>query len=129
VVAGDFDGDGIGDLAISHDHRTGAIAIGAPSTTFNGVAAAGAVWVIDPPIGGGLDPASLSPILPQAPLSIGSPQIGEYFGNALAIADFNDDGLEDLAIGAFEYDDGSEGNAGAVQVLYQSDFLFLDGFD
>ena len=50
-------------------------------------------------------------------------------GNDLAIGDFNGDGRDDLAVGAYLYDDGVDTDSGAVQVLYQTDILFKDGFD
>jgi len=43
---------------------------------------------------------------------------GEEFGSALAIGDFNDDGIGDLAIGVEEEDVDEHGSAGAVNVLY-----------
>jgi disulfide bond formation protein DsbB len=44
----------------------------------------------------------------------------DYFGGALAAGDFNGDGFADLAIGAFWEDVGTEGNAGALHILYGS---------
>lgn len=105
------------------------LAVGAPLATINGVDNAGAVWIFDPGNNDRLDTVSARPILPLAPLSIAGPHTNDQFGNELAIGDFNDDGKDDLAIGAYLYDDGANADAGAVQVLYQSDFLFVDGFD
>jgi hypothetical protein len=47
----------------------------------------------------------------------------------MAIGDFNGDGMNDLVIGANEHDDGGDANTGGGQVLYQSEFIFEDGFD
>jgi hypothetical protein len=105
------------------------LAIGAPLAMVDGVDHAGAVWVIEAVWGGRLDASTAKAFLPRAPLRIGPPQANMQFGNALAIGDFNDDSRRDLAIGAYLYDEDVGIDAGAVQVLYQSDFLFVDGFD
>ena len=106
------------------------LAVGAPFATINGVASAGMVWTFDSGNDDeGLLVASARPILPLAPLEIGEPHENDQFGSALAIGDFNDDGRSDLAIGAYIYDDGGATDSGAVQVLYQTDILFRDGFD
>jgi hypothetical protein len=55
--------------------------------------------------------------------------VNDQFGNSLAIGDFNDDGRQDLAIGVYLYDDGGDTDSGAVQVVYQTDILFKNGFD
>ena len=47
----------------------------------------------------------------------------------MAIGDFNGDGLNDLAIGAYEHDDGGDADTGGGAVLYQSEFIFRDGFE
>jgi hypothetical protein len=50
-----------------------------------------------------------------------SPEEGDWFGSALAAADFNADGYDDLAIGVHTEDIWSSGtreNAGAVHVLF-----------
>ena len=46
-----------------------------------------------------------------------------------AIGDFNGDGQNDLAIGAYQHDDGGDANTGGGAVLYQSEFIFRDGFE
>jgi hypothetical protein len=104
------------------------LAIGAPFATVAGLAGAGAVWVIDAPVDR-LEPGTAHAIVANASLEIGAPHENDQFGNALAIGDFNDDALADLAIGVYLYDDGSDTDAGAVQLLYQSDFIFLGVFD
>ncbi len=106
------------------------LAIGAPFTDVDGVDAAGAVWLVMPRLGEhSLDPATIRPILPKAPLRIAGPHANEQFGAALAVGDFNDDSRADLAIGAYLYDDAGANDAGAVQLLYQSDYLFVDPFE
>lgn len=105
------------------------LAIGAPMTAVDGLANAGAVWIVRPQTAlGPLDPGTLRPILPRAPLRIGGPHANDQFGSALAIGDFNDDSRRDLAIGAYLYDDEGT-DAGAVQLLYQGDYLFVDPFE
>jgi hypothetical protein len=104
------------------------LAIAAPFAAVNGVDEAGVVWVIDADNEGLLE-AEPRPILPLAPLKIDGPHQNDQFGNAMAIGDFNGDGGADIAIGAYLYDDGTDADAGAVQVLYQSDILLKDGFE
>jgi len=106
------------------------LAVAAPFATINGAANAGMVWIFD----SGSDDQGLllttpQPILPLPPLKIAGPHENDQFGNDMAIGDFNDDGRADLAIGAYLYDDGVDADSGAVQVLYQSELLFRDGFD
>ena len=105
------------------------LTVSAPLAIVNGVDAAGAAWVFDSRLFNRLNIEPARPILPLAPLEIGGPHENDQFGNDLAIGDFNDDGSADLAIGVYLHDDGGETNAGAVQVLYQSDFIFLHGFE
>jgi hypothetical protein len=110
MAAGDFDADGRADLAV-----------GAPGETVSSQADAGLVNVLYG-TGWGLqaatpnddkwtqDSTDLEDVVEAADL----------FGAALSAADFNDDGLIDLAIGApGENVQGSQG-AGAVNVLYGS---------
>lgn len=51
----------------------------------------------------------------------GSPEAEAQFGRALAAGDFNNDGVEDLAIGSPFADVGSIDAAGSVTVLYGTD--------
>jgi hypothetical protein len=107
VSAGDFDGDGYGDVAIS--------AVGARA---GGAKVAGSVTVI---MGGvdGLD-LSRSTRFSQAGAIAGRPANGDSFGRSLAVGDFDGDGFDDLAIGVPGERVRRQSAAGAVNILYGS---------
>jgi hypothetical protein len=100
VARGDFNGDGIFDLAV-----------GAPGETVGSAVNAGAVNVLNGS-SGGLTGGSLF-TQPNA-------EAGDLFGFSLAAGDFNGDGVFDLAVGVPGENVGSVGNAGAVTVLFGS---------
>ena len=52
----------------------------------------------------------------------GESETGDFFGNAVAAGDFNDDGFFDLAVGAPWEDVGNIENAGAANVFYGTEF-------
>ncbi|WP_433221894.1 hypothetical protein ACQP00_21975 [Dactylosporangium sp. CS-047395] len=100
-VEGDFNGDGVRDIAI-----------GDPKAPYNGQINAGAVQIIN----GG---TGVVTTLVQG--SGGVPvtrEGGDEFGRTLAVYDANRDGCADLAVGAPTEDVGTTTDAGAVYLIY-----------
>jgi len=108
VAAGDFDGDGRGDLAV-----------GVPGESVGSSTSAGAVHVF---LGGGT-PFDLATDVVFHQDTSGVPGVaepGDRFGTTLAVGDFDGNGIDDLAVGAPNEDIGSTAGAGAVWVLFGS---------
>jgi hypothetical protein len=108
LAAGDFNNDTFADLAI-----------GAPVEDIGSVLDAGAVNVLYG------SAARLTTTGNQQWRQgsggiIGVAEDGDTFGVALAAGDFNNNGFDDLAIGAISEDIGTIPDAGAVNVLYGS---------
>jgi hypothetical protein len=105
VAAGDFNGDGIGDLAIGVRESLGTLtsagAVHVLYGTSNGLSATGAqFWTQN--VSGVPDSAEAQ----------------DQFGAALTAGDFNGDAMDDLVIAATGEGLGSVAGAGAVHVLY-----------
>ena len=118
LAAGDFNGDGFVDLAVSalgEDDGRGTVTI-IPGSS-GGLTGAGSVRWRQAEDGVGGD----------------SREAGDRFGSALAAGDFNADGFPDLAIGVR----GEDSNRGLVQTLYggggglttEGTQVFAQGFD
>lgn len=104
LAVGNFNGDAYDDLAM-----------GAPGETLLGLAGAGNVIVV---YGSRFGLTHVGAAYHTAAFLGGEYQAGASFGAALASADFNDDGYDDLAIGApFESVSGVS-EAGRVYVLH-----------
>ena len=104
LAAGDFDGDGVDDLAI-----------GAPDEKVEDKTEAGLVTIVYGSKGGLR--ASWSHQLTQATAGVfGDVESGDRFGNALASGNVDDDRYDDLVIGVPGEDIGSKGSSGAVTV-------------
>jgi len=111
LTAGDFDGNGVFDLAI-----------GVPLEDLFGFVDTGAVNVIYGVGGVGLQTAAPVDQLwyQNQPGIIGANQAGDIFGTSLLACDYNGDGFFDLAIGVTHKDlvAGTRIDAGATNVLY-----------
>jgi hypothetical protein len=98
VVQGDFDGDRESDTVAS-----------APETECN----KGLIYVLMGSGGSTYWWKNTSGIL-------GTAACDDYFGTALAVGDFNDDGYDDLAVGAPGASDSGYAASGSVHVIYGS---------
>ncbi len=110
VVAGDFNGDGIDDLATGIPSDSGFV--GDP------LLGCGAVVVRYGAPGDRLETGLADTYLNQ--FASGSPdpaEFSEYFGSTLAAGDFDGDGIDDLAIGIPQNGAGVS-HSGAVQIHY-----------
>lgn len=123
LAAGDFNDDGIDDLAV-----------GVPYEDVDGERDAGAVQVIYGS-GAGLAPAGEINSIPENQLWYqdvienqgGGSEAGDRFGFALAVGDFDGDGVDDLAIGAPGEAVSGVRFAGAVTILFGSPAMGLVG--
>ena len=107
-VRGDFNGDGVDDLAV-----------GAPGESLGAVAGAGAVHVLYGGAGGLT--ATGSQLWSQDSVGIvDSAEAGDGFGSTLSAGDFNGDGRDDLAVGVPAEDATTIVDAGFVHVIYGS---------
>lgn len=113
VGVGDFDGDGLSDLAIA-----------IPGATVDGIAEAGQVLVrYGTDAGGMFDPArdfflhqNVPGVASDAALNVDNPT-QEAFGRQLVVGDFDGNKCADLAIAVWDTIDGQP-RAGAVHVFY-----------
>ena len=102
LVSGDFDGDGYDDLAIA-----------APTESFGSFTENGVVHVLMGSVGGITDDGDRQFSQDTGTDVMGTPRNFEFWGQALAAGDWNNDGRDDLAVGSpFDSDGGA---AEAVQ--------------
>ena len=111
-VHGDFNGDGVADLAV-----------GVPNEDVGAITDAGAVNVLYG-TANGLSGAGFQVWTQDSPNVEDAAEAFDLFGYALAAGDFNGDGFDDLAVGVVGEDiavfQGTVSNAGAINVLYGS---------
>jgi hypothetical protein len=110
LAAGDFDGDGFGDLAIGvPDENVGAVVDAGTAHALYGSAA-------------GLTTTGSQTFHSNFPAGMpDSPNPDDAFGRTLATGDFDGNGTDDLAVGMPGEDLGAQPEAGAVTVLYGLD--------
>ncbi|MFJ3493176.1 VCBS repeat-containing protein [Streptomyces sp. NPDC086091] len=102
-VESDFNGDGARDSVIAD-----------PEATVDGVAEAGAVYVV---YGGGKGTVTLTQALESIP---GVPEAGDRYGYAMAVYDADLDGCSDLVLGTPYEDIGTAPDSGGVHVVFGS---------
>ena len=107
IAVGDFDGDGYADAAI-----------GAPGEDIASAVDAGVVHVVYGASAGLVSANNSS--FSQANAIPGSAETDDRFGSAIAVGDFDDDGYDDIAIGAPGEDINGKIDAGNISVLYGS---------
>jgi hypothetical protein len=108
LAAGDFNGDSTIDLAI-----------GVPGNDTAAIDNAGIVHVVFGDEGFGLDATTDQLLSPRANVDFAR------FGASLATGDFNNDGKDDLAVGAPGERIGNSSSAGRVDLFYGSQFGFV----
>ena len=108
LASGDFNGDGIADLAV-----------GVPGEDIGNKVDAGGVAVLFGSTSG-LTSSTSDWYTQDSPGIAGTTETDDRFGEALAAADFNGDGFDDLAIGVPGEGLGSEDDAGGVAIMYGS---------
>ncbi len=106
LATGDFNGDGLSDLAVGdwfEDNGAGAVMVLRGSS-----------------VGPLLTPTGRQVWTQGSSGIIGEKEAGDYFGSAVATGDFNGDGHIDLAIGVPFEDVNGVGQAGMVNVIYSA---------
>ena len=117
LAIGDFNCDGIGDLAV-----------GVPGQDVNSQDGAGAVHIFYGALLGLSYGSPLDDFIIDdnwTCMTASTPEAGDNFGSALASGDFDGDGCSDLAIGVPNEDWSGAPNAGLVYVIYGSSYGFI----
>ncbi|MER5938302.1 MULTISPECIES: FG-GAP and VCBS repeat-containing protein [unclassified Streptomyces] len=108
VPRADFNGDGIGDVAFSAD-----------GAYVSGKKEAGQLVVLYG-TATGVSSAKRHTISQNTTGAPGTAEAGDRFGYDTAFADFNDDGYDDIAVGAQGEDVGSDVDGGGLAILWGS---------
>jgi hypothetical protein len=112
AARGDFDGDGVGDLAIGTPDEDITVFTGGSTTERRTDAGLVQILYGSP---GGLTAEGTQTFFQVS--GSGGPEAGDRWGAALAAGDFDGDGFTDLAVASPGEDSSAGANAGIVQVL------------
>ena len=105
LAVGDFNNDGFDDLIV-----------GIPGESPGGDPQSGSIAILR----GSSEGLIASRIEEQESLDLGTNEFGDSFGEALAIGDFNNDGFDDLVVGAPGESPGGDPDSGAIFILQGS---------
>jgi hypothetical protein len=111
LSAGDYDGDGYDDLAV-----------GAPREDYGSFTDNGVVHILYGSSTGVTDVNNALLSQDAGSVVFGTPQDFDSWGEALTSGDYDDDGVDDLAVGGFYDSDPGVTQAGQVNVFYGSLF-------
>lgn len=112
TVSGDFNGDGFDDVVIA-----------APFRAAGGQDNAGEILVIHGQAGDGITGGTYTQVWSQAtPGVAGAHEANDRFGEAMAVGDFDGDGIDDLAVASVNESVGSTQGGGAVSIFYGTPF-------
>jgi hypothetical protein len=107
LAAGDVDDDGTDDLIV-----------GGVYEGVGGIAAAGAIWRLELTPGSGTLSVTTAQLFSQDTSGItGTPELEDWFGDTVVVADFDGDGYDDVVVGIPGEDVGTIVDAGGISFI------------
>lgn len=118
MAAGDFNGDNYDDLAIDVPGEDMAPSVEDSNAVYDDEGAVNVVYGSAAGLSSTFVPDQF--FTQDSPGVEGTAEIGDRFGSALAVGDFNGDGKDDLAVGVPDEDVGTTVDAGSSNIIYGS---------